>query len=216
MAGVFFSFEGIDFSGKSTQIKKLTHRLEQRQLPVLFVREPGGTAISEEIRAILLDHRNIDMHARTEILLYAAARAQIVEEKIRPALAQGQIVLCDRYIDSTAAYQGCGRHLGLETTTTINRFATQALLPARTFLLDISPETAEQRRQLAGKSQDRLEQEAREFHARVRAGYLQIATAEPDRFVVIDGEQPMPEIAEQIWQGAVYVLQKHGFTDLGE
>ena len=205
MKSFFLTFEGIDFSGKSVQAKMLLERLRQEKQDVLYLREPGGTAISERIREILLDTRHAEMHARTEYLLYSAARAQIVEQVIRPALKQKKIVICDRYADSSTAYQGFGRNLNLNMIVKINKFATAALKPDVTVLLDISPKTARQRRQLAGLPTDRLEGEKSDFHHRVRNGYLQMVQQEPERFLVIDGEKQPEDIHQEIWQ---YIKRK--------
>ncbi|MDQ7052990.1 MAG: dTMP kinase [candidate division KSB1 bacterium] len=197
---MFITFEGIDFSGKTTQAKKLIRRLQNMQVPVMYVREPGGTKISEAIRDILLDRKNLEMHANTELLLYMAARSQIVQEIIKPALQAGNVVICDRYIDSSMAYQGYGRGLDLVLVRQLNDFATTQLKPDMTFLLDISPDLAAQRRQRKGRQQDRMEIETREFHARIRDGYLKLAEAEPQRFVVLNGELASEEIHRLIWQ----------------
>ncbi len=197
---MFITFEGIDFSGKTTQAKKLIRRLQDMQVPVMYVREPGGTKISEAIRDILLDRKNREMHANTELLLYMAARSQIVQEIIKPALQAGNVVICDRYIDSSMAYQGYGRGLDLNLVRQLNDFATTQLKPDMTFLLDISPELAAQRRQRKGHEQDRMEIETREFHARIRDGYLKLAEAEPERFVVLNGELAPEDIHRLIWQ----------------
>lgn len=200
MKSLFLTVEGIDASGKSTQIERLVVRLRSIQHPVIVVREPGGTTISESIRTILLDNRHSLMEARAELLLYTAARAQIVSEKILPALQAGHIVVCDRYIDSTVAYQGYGRQLDLAMVQMINKFATQNLLPDCTILLDIPIDLAAMRRRRKGGMADRLEQEARQFYERVRAGYLEIARREPHRVHCLDGAQPEDKVEAEIWQ----------------
>ncbi len=177
----------------------------------LYVREPGGTTISELIRAILLDNSNSEMHARTELLLYAAARAQIVEQVIRPALIVGKVVICDRYTDSTAAYQGYGRRLDLNLIDAAIRLATNDLQADLTLFFDVSLETAEKRRRTGGKSDDRLEAENREFHARVRSGYLQLAKKYAHRFVTIDAEQGIEAQQQTVWQAVCEKAKKAEF-----
>ncbi|MDZ7342913.1 MAG: dTMP kinase [candidate division KSB1 bacterium] len=198
MPGLFITFEGIDFSGKTEQARRLADTLRCAGYEVELVREPGGVEIAEAIRTILLDNKHGQMTDRTEILLYCAARAQITKERIQPALAAGKIVLADRFADSTTAYQGFGRQLDLAFVRQINRFATYEIVPTLTFLLHIAIAVAEARRQHSGKSKDRLEREDQAFYERVGQGYLQLAAAEPERFVVIDGEQSMAAISQQI------------------
>ncbi len=197
----FISFEGIDFCGKSTQIALLVEKLKSRGLTVLVVREPGGTAISEKIRQILLDKSHAEMHPRTEILLYSAARSQLVHQAILPALEAGHYVIADRYYDSTTAYQGYGRNLDIEMVQKLNEFATSNLKPYRTFFIDISPEEAERRRIEKQKlEKDRMESEDIEFYRRIRNGFLSISKKEPQRFIIINGERSIEEIAADIWQ----------------
>ena len=185
---------------------KLVDRLKNNGHQVVYLREPGGTAISEAIREILLDNRYSEMHARTELFLYAAARAQIVEEIIRPALHANEIVICDRFADSTTAYQGFGRGLDLEMILSLNRFATGNLVPQITILLDIPPELANERRRAARLKKDRLENEKRAFYERVREGYLELAKREPQRFLVMDGRLNEDEIHRMIWQKLAPIL----------
>ncbi len=198
-SGIFISFEGLDFSGKSEQCRRLAARLREAGYGnVEPLREPGGVQIAEAIRRILLDHRNVEMNARTELLLYSAARAQITSEKILPALHSGKIVVTDRYLDSTTVYQGFGRGLDLELVAAVNRFATFALLPHLTLLIDVSWSVALQRQQRANLPKDRLEREQAEFYERVRAAYLQLAQQEPQRFVVIDGAPEVEAVAARV------------------
>ncbi len=197
---MFITFEGIDYSGKTTQAKMLIRRLRQMEMPVVYVREPGGTKISEAIRDILLDHRNREMHAHTELLLYMAARSQIVQEIIKPAIQAGKVVVCDRYIDSSVAYQGYGRGIDLEWVHRLNDFATEHLKPDITFLLDLSPERAAERRQRKARRQDRMESEALEFYSNIRKGYRKLAEAEPRRVMILDAELPRDQIHQQIWE----------------
>jgi dTMP kinase len=196
----FISFEGIDFSGKSTQIDLLKKYLESRHQQVYFIREPGGTRISEKIREILLDHRNETMEARTEILLYSAARAQLVSETIIPLLQQGHFVIADRFVDSTTAYQGYGREMDLAIVDNINQAATLGLLPGITFYLELPPELALQRMQESGRSADRLEKAGIDFFVRVFNGYKIIAETNPQRFCIIKAEQSVEVIHHIIKQ----------------
>jgi len=196
MPGNLITFEGIDFSGKSVQANLLHGALKDRKLPVLILREPGGTEISEKIRSVLLDNANHKMSAMTEVLLYSAARAQMVRENILPNLEKGTVVICDRYFDSTTAYQGFGRRIDLDFIKKLNNFATEELVPDLTFLIDLDPKIALQRTKT---DLDRLEKEDSEFHQRVRKGYLEIARSNPDRFVVIDGTQSIEAIQDEIF-----------------
>ncbi len=198
--GLFVTFEGIDFSGKTTQISLLRDRLLEAGHEVLVVREPGGTVISEKVRTILLDREHDELSERAEIFLYSAARAQIVDEQIVPALQQGKVILCDRYFDSTTAYQGYGRGLDLTIVDTINAFATNGLEPDITFLLDIAPEAAARRRMAEGAAPDRMEMQAGAFHQRVREGYLHISRKHSHRFRVLDATRATQDLAEEIWE----------------
>jgi dTMP kinase len=194
----FISFEGIDFSGKSTQISLLKKFLEENQYTVYFLREPGDTKISEKIRQILLDKKNQDMNEWAEIFLYSAARVQLVSERIIPLIKEGQIVIADRYVDSTTAYQGYGRQLDLEIVDKINQAATFGLLPGITFYLELTPEELFKRMDLSGRSADRLETAGIEFFNRVFNGYKKIAQSNPQRFCVIDAKQSIESIHKQI------------------
>lgn len=198
-AGYFITFEGIEGSGKSTQLARAAVALRATGHTVLTTREPGGTAIGDRIRDLLLDPQHRGMVPIAELLLYAAARAQHVAECIRPALARGELVLCDRYADATAAYQGSARRIPTHTLQLVHQLATEALQPQLTVLLDIAPELGLAR--VTGRGAlDRLEQETFAFHQRVRAGYLAIAQAERPRFLVIDGGQPEDAIHARIMQ----------------
>ncbi|MDP2599851.1 MAG: dTMP kinase [Deltaproteobacteria bacterium] len=200
MKGLFITFEGIEGCGKSTQISLLNDTLLSKGLPVVLTREPGGTQIGEKIRGLLLDVGSKGMSATTELLLYAAARAQHVAEIIRPALKAGKIVLCDRYFDSTAAYQGAARTLDENILKKLHEIATGNCLPDITFLLDCSVKTGFERiHNQRGKDQfDRLELESKNFHERVRTGYLALAKQEPDRIKIIDATRDIQEIHGQI------------------
>lgn len=196
---MFITFEGPDGSGKSTQIKRLAERLRAQGRPVLLTREPGGTAIGEQIRAVLHDLRNTAMQPRAEILLYSAARAQLVGEVIRPHLAAGGLVLSDRYADSTLAYQGYGHGLDLSALRQITAFATQGLVPDLTLLFDLDVETGLQRRLANREEWNRLDDYALAFHQRVREGYLELMRAEPARWVRLDAAQDREALAEAVW-----------------
>ncbi|MCX7853370.1 MAG: dTMP kinase [Caldilineales bacterium] len=196
----FITFEGIEGSGKTTQMQLLRDWLQARGEQVLATREPGGTAIGDRIRAILLDPNHTEMAAETEILLYSAARAQIVRQIIRPHLEQGWIVLCDRFFDSTLAYQGYGRGLPLNILRDITAFATGGLVPDLTFYLDLPVEVGLRRKAQTPAEWTRFEAETLAFHRRVRKGYLELAAAEPRRWVVLDAGQPAELIQETIRQ----------------
>lgn len=205
----FISFEGIDFCGKSTQIDLLLNRLSTHKKPELKVkvlREPGGTFISEKIRDILLDTSHSAMNPQTEILLYSAARAQLVHQTLLDELKKGVYIIADRYFDSTTAYQGYGRNIDVNFVNELNRFATSGLTPFKTFFIDISPGEAEKRRRLLSSlkdsrsEKDRIESESTEFYNKIRQGYLKLAENDPDRIVRIDGELPQDQIAEKIWK----------------
>lgn len=183
--GRFITFEGGEGAGKSTQIQALARQLEMRGIKVLVVREPGGSVVGEAIRNVLLDPANKLMASHTELFLYEAARAQVVEEIIKPALNQGTTVLCDRYYDSTTAYQGYGRGLDIELVKQLNDAAVNGVVPDRTLVLDVDPTLGLSRATQDGQDADRLEQEALVFHQRVRKGFLALAQSEPERVRVI-------------------------------
>ena len=195
---MFITLEGPDGSGKTTQARRLAEWLREHGHDVVLTREPGGTDIGDQIRAVLHDPGNGAMDARTEILLYSASRAQHVAQQIRPALAAGRIVISDRYADSTLAYQGYGRGLNLETLRRITSFATGGLTPDLTLYLDITPEEGLQRRQSGGGEWNRLDAEAIEFHQRVRAGYLELVRQEPERWVVVRATCSVEEVQAEI------------------
>lgn len=195
----FISFEGIDFSGKSTQVERLMQRLQEIGFPATLVREPGGTVISEKIRQILLDKTHLEMHPRTEILLYSAARSQLTHQTILPLLESGEYLVVDRFFDSTTAYQGYGRNLDIAFVETLNRFATSGLLPYKTFFIDISAEEALRRRAAAERKSDRLESENIRFYREIREAYQRIANQFPERFITIPGEKTVEKISEIIW-----------------
>ena len=197
---MFITFEGLDFSGKSTQANLLVERLKKAKHVVRFLREPGGTKISERIREILLDRSHLEMTEAAELLLFSASRTQLVAEVIVPALQRGEIVVCDRYYDSTTAYQGYGRGFNLEAVRHINKIATAGTDPDLTILVDIPVEEIERRKAAAGMTFDRMESAGREFYERVRKGYLDIARNEPDRLVLVDGLASIDAVKTQVWQ----------------
>ena len=196
--GLFITFEGPDGSGKSTQLKLLAEHLQGLGQSVFVTREPGGTEIGEQVRNLLHDLRHREMQPRAEILLYAAARAQHVGQEILPRLAAGEVVLCDRFIDSTYAYQGYGHGLDLDTLRLITRFATQGLRPNLTLLFDIDPAAGLRRRQTGGAEWNRLDDYDLAFHQRVYQGYQALAAAEPERWVTLDGSQDKAALQAEV------------------
>ncbi|MBO1628087.1 dTMP kinase [Bacillus arachidis] len=201
MKGLFVTIEGPEGSGKSTLITKLLPYFEKKEQKVMATREPGGIAISEEIRAILHKQEYTMMEARTEALLYAAARRQHLVEKVIPALERNYLVLCDRFIDSSLAYQGYARGLGIDKVFEINRFATEDCMPSLTIYLDIEPEVGLARIEKDDNREvNRLDMESITFHKRVREGYLQVIDRFSDRIVVVNADQPMEKIVEEVIQ----------------
>jgi dTMP kinase len=202
--GCFITFEGIDGSGKTTQLRLLGERLRAEGRDVLETAEPGGTAVGQQIRRILLDAANQALRPTTELLLYFASRAQNVEQAILPALAAGKVVLCDRFTDSTLAYQGYARGLGTDTVLILDRIACQGLVPDLTVLIDLDLETGIARtrtRNAAGETNEtRLDEESADFHRRVREAYLTIARQHADRFRIIDGRGTPRDIAAAVWK----------------
>ena len=201
MPGLFITFEGTEGCGKSTQIQALAARFKDAGREVLQTREPGGTPLGEAVRNLLQhDQAGENMSPEAELLLFTASRAQLTRERILPALANNEIVLCDRFMDSTTAYQGGARNIAPEAVTAINRFAVGQAIPDLTILIDLSPEIGMARVHARSNGQlDRMEQEAIEFFHAVRAGYLKLAQAEPERFLVLDGNQPADTLEQQIW-----------------
>jgi len=197
VSGFFITFEGPEGSGKTTQIPFLAEALRQAGYQVLTTREPGGTPIGDQIRSVLSDIKNTAMHPRTEILLFLASRAQLVSEVIRPHLESGGVVLCDRYADSTLAYQGYGHGMILDELQNLLLFATEGLTPDLTFLLDLDVEIGLQRRANGG-DWNRLDAYELAFHRRVRAGYHQLVKKEPERWVVVDAAQSPRQIQAQL------------------
>lgn len=197
---MLITFEGIDFSGKSTQANLLVERLKRSGRDVLLLREPGGTPVSEKIRSILLDRQHLDLNPRAELLLFSAARSQLVKEVVLPALKRRTVVVCDRFYDSTTAYQGYGRGLDLADIRVMNAMATFGTVPEKTFLVDVSLEEVARRRTASGLRADRMESEGIEFFERVRKGYLAIAAEEPGRVTRIDGSLSVDAIEAVIWR----------------
>jgi len=214
LTGRLITFEGPDGAGKTTQIRLLEQALAELGIDAVRTREPGGTRISDLLRAILLDPEHREMSDQAEILLYAAARAQHVQEKILPALAEGKVVLCDRFIDASMAYQAYGLNQDPEAVMAINRFAASGLRPDRTYMLDIPVETSlrrlRERSVQQGGGLDRIEQKQVEYHERVRTAFLHIAAAEKDRVCLIDADRPPEAIAAQIWDDCRRLLQQAG------
>ncbi|HEX2613196.1 MAG TPA: dTMP kinase [Fibrobacteria bacterium] len=203
----FFVFEGIDGSGKSTQASRLAAALEEQGIPVARARDPGGTPLSDRIRALLLDPESAIAPA-TELCLYAAARAQLVDEVIRPALDAGKAVVCDRFTWSTWAYQGAGRGQPAERIAALEEVTCAGLRPAHVFLLDLDPARRAERLSLAGKTLDRLEREGDAFYDRVREGFLEIASARPGEGTVLDASRPADELHAEILAKALGILGK--------
>ncbi len=195
---MFITFEGIDLCGKSTQIKLLYDYFKKNEKKVILVREPGGTLISEKIRKILLDKENSKMKYLTEFLLFSASRHQLTEEIIKPLLKKKYIVLCDRYYDSSTAYQGYGGKIDLKIIHSINKIATNNLVPDLSFLIDINYEENLKRRKLSGKSHDRIEQKEKNYYNKVISGYRTIAKLNPKRFRILNGEKNIEIIHQEI------------------
>ena len=196
IAGKLITFEGIDGSGKSTQIQLLEAEFEKLGISYKIYREPGGTKLSEKIRTILLDKENIELYSNAESLLFAAARAQLTAEQIKPAITKGEFVICDRFTDSTIAYQGYGRGLNINNLELINTIATDGLIPDITFILDIDPQKATER--LKTVNPDRMEVAGIDFFKKIRQGYCQIREQNQSRCIVINGEKPQEDISKEI------------------
>lgn len=213
MRGFFVTFEGIEGSGKSTQITLLAATLREQGRRVTLTREPGGTAIGDQIRRILLEPENQGLDPTAELLLYAASRAQHLKEVIRPALARGEIVLCDRFSDATLAYQGYGRGLDIDMIRGLDRLVTGGFLPDLTILLDVDSETGLRRARTRNATtglhaEARFENEALAFHQRVRDGYALLAKREPDRFRVVEALRGPDDIRPDVWAAVEGLLQE--------
>ena len=203
---LFITFEGGEGCGKTLQSRKLYQRLLNLAMPVILTHEPGGTPLGRKLRRWLKQTAEADISPLTELLLFNASRAHLLERVIKPALENGEIVICDRYADSTTAYQSYGRGLDMATVRKINSAATHELIPDLTVLLDISPEEGLARKR--GQKQDRFEQEYIAFHHRVRDGYLKLAAAEPQRWLAIDATQSKRKIAQIIWKRVSTLLPR--------
>lgn len=195
--GLFITIEGTDGSGKTTQIHNMMEHLSSMGCKVLLTREPGGTRIGESIRSIILDPAYTEMHNKTELLLYSAARAQLVEQVIKPAVADGQTVICDRYVDSFFAYQGYGRGLDMDMLGMITDTAVDGTMPDITFFFDLDPEIGLRRRMTAAGG-DRIENEVMDFHRRVYNGYKELAAKYPERIKTIDASKPVDEVWKDV------------------
>lgn len=213
MSGLFISVEGPDGSGKTTLVKELSHQLEEiLTVPLMVTREPGGSSIAEKIREVIIDPNNHEMDARTEALLFAASRRQHVTEKIRPALNSGKVVLCDRFVDSSIAYQGAGRKIGVKEVATINQFATENLSPDLTIYLDVDAQVGLNRigSEESNREKDRLELEKISFHNRVRTAYLKLLDENPERMHLVDASQSMEKVLTDS-----LVIIKEKFQEVG-
>ena len=208
--GKFITFEGGEGCGKSTQVQRLKAALERKGISVLLTREPGGTRLAEQIRSLLKDETEDPPCDRAELLLFLAARAQLVKNVIRPALAAGTWVVSDRFSDSTLAYQGYGRGLSLDVISAANDFACEGLKPDRTILLDVDPVTSRARmrgREASTNTKaDRIERAGDDFHARLRKGFLELAAAEPSRIVTIDASGTEDDVWERVWESLTHML----------
>lgn len=198
---MFITFEGLDGAGKSTQIARLKARIAARGETVVVTREPGGTKIGDELRALLLDPAQTALGPRTEALLYAASRAQLLHQVIEPALAAGQWVICDRYVDASIAYQGAALGLGEDAVQAINDFATRGRQPDLTFLLDVTVDTSRTRvfQHRVGQNPDRIEQRSVDYFEKVRNAFLEIARRAPERVQVLDAGRAVDELEQEIW-----------------
>lgn len=205
---LFITFEGTEGAGKSTQIERVKEYIESLGFPVLVVREPGSTKLGDQLRQILLDPENKQICMRTEILLYAASRAQLIEEMVLPALQAGKMVLCDRYVDSSIAYQGYGAQWDIQEVVTVNKLATGGLVPDRTYLLDVPLHIGQDRIHFRNKRKDRMELKEDAFHRRVKQGYAQLA-AEHKRIKVISGEQSIDQVFSKIKEDLIHLLAKN-------
>lgn len=207
--GFFITFEGGEGAGKSIQAEILVSHLHEEGYPVVVTREPGGTRIGEQIRTITHNQENVDLEAVAEAYLMAASRAQHAAQIIEPALEAGKVVVCDRYVDSSIAYQGYGRKLGADAIKSLNTLAVNGAIPDFTILLDISPEVGLKRRAKSRKGVDRLDMQQKDFYTRVSLGYLALAKQEPNRYVVIDAGKSIEVVAGEVWESVRKNLEKH-------
>ncbi len=207
--GYFITFEGGEGAGKSIQAEILVSHLHEEGYAVVVTREPGGTRIGEQIRAITHNQENVDLEAVAEAYLMAASRAQHVAQIIEPALEAGKVVVCDRFVDSSIAYQGFGRNLGAETIASLNALAVNGAVPDVTILLNILPEVGLKRRAKSRKGVDRLDMQQKDFYTRVSEGYLALAKQESNRYVVIDAGKSIETVAGAVWESVKKNLQKY-------
>lgn len=210
MKGIFITFEGLDGSGKTTQIELLNSFLKQSGFDVVVTREPGGTDIGNKIRKILLDSKNIQMSYRAETLLFLASRAELVSKVIQPSLNQGKIVICDRFFDSTIAYQGIARQLGAEKILDMSLWATENIIPDLTFLLSIDVWKCENRIKNGKKKKDRIEKEEIDFKSKIQEGYMQLAGKNKERFVIVDGCLDIESVFALVKSNTLRVLKSKG------
>lgn len=210
MKGIFITFEGIDGSGKTTQIELLNSFLKQSGFDVVLTREPGGTGIGDKIRKILLDSKNVQMSYRAETLLFLASRAELVSKVIQPSLNQGEIVICDRFFDSTIAYQGIARQLGAEKILDMSLWATENVIPDLTFLLSIDVWECENRIKNGKKKKDRIEKEEVDFKSKIQEGYMQLAGKNKERFVIVDGCLDIENVFAVVKRNTLRVLKSKG------
>ena len=216
MSGLFITVEGPDGSGKSTLVAKLNKKLQNAlSVPFISTREPGGSDIAEKIREVIIDPENKEMDAKTEALLFAASRRQHIVETIKPALSRGEVVLCDRFLDSSIAYQGAGREIGVEEVATLNQFATENLTPDLTLYLDVDAQVGLNRigHQNSNRVKDRLELEEISFHNRVREAYLELLENHGDRMHRIDATKNQEEVLIASWAILEKELIKHNLID---
>jgi dTMP kinase len=209
--GLFITLEGPDGSGKTTQVSKIAEYLRNSNIDFIHTREPGGTRISDKIRSLILDPDHKEMHDLTEVLLYAASRAQHVHEKIIPALKAGKVVLCDRFVDASLAYQGFGLGVGEEPVLRVNQIATSGLVPDRSYFIDVSPEVGRERMKAryGTGNLDRIEQKDLSYHERVREGFAHIFAKQSDRIVRVNGEQNPDIVFEEIAKDLDILLANH-------
>jgi dTMP kinase len=212
VSGLFITFEGPEGAGKTSVIQKLARVLGEEGFPVLLTREPGGIKIAEQIRSVILDCDNTEMDARTEALLYAAARRQHLVERVLPAMKENKIVLCDRFIDSSLAYQGHARGIGIEEVLSINEFATEKQMPSLTIYFDIEPEEGLKRIAANNKREiNRLDQEEMDFHHRVKEGYDKVIEKYRDRFLMIDASKDFDTVYASVKGELTGYLKKQGY-----
>lgn len=211
MKGLFITLEGPDGSGKTTQVAKVADYLSKKNINFIQTREPGGTRISDKIRSLILDPEHTEMHDLTEVLLYAASRAQHVHEKIIPALESGKVVICDRFVDASLAYQGFGLGVGEEPVMQVNNIATSGLVPDRSYFVDVSPQVGRERMKAryGAASLDRIEQKDFSYHERVREGFEHIFSKQSDRIVRVNGEQDPDTVFKEIAKDLDQLLANH-------